>query len=329
MKISVIIATYNDPQLKKCLDSLYASQDADFEVIVIDDGSTTVDVEQVVNNYSAYYCLKLEKNTGPSISRNFGAKQAKGKILFFLDSDAQVYPDTLIKIQRRFEKEPKLQGLSIIWSDEPIKDTFFNKFKAIEMNYNFKHLFNCSWGSNGSAIYKDIFLAEGGFDEKFRKVYGEDFFLGLKLFGKGYNISLDKNILMKHCFYEKYFLGLKKYSMRAFLRARELASVKNKLETSYNSKRFQALYLLSIFTIFFGILGLFLSIPLLCLVAIGLYLIFFNLVLKLYVAFYKKYGLTFFIKAVITHYFYILSISISGILGFLIGKMFKKKSYEF
>ena len=327
MKISVIVATYNDPQLERCLDSLYVSQDADFEVIVIDDGSTTIDIEQIVRNFPAYRCFKFEKNTGPAIGRNFGAKQAKGEILFFLDSDAQVYPDTLIKIQRRFEKEPKLQGLSILWSDEPVKNTFFNKFKAIEMNYNFKHLFNRSWGSNGSAIYKDIFLAEGGFDEKFRKVYGEDFFLGMKLFDKGYNISFDKNILMKHCFYEKCFLGLKKYSIRAFLRAKELGSVKNKVETSYNSKRFQVLYLLSIFIIFFGLLGLF--IPLLFLVAIGLYLIFFNLNFKLYIAFYKKYGLTFFIKAAITHYFYILLISISGILGFTIGKMSKKKSYGF
>ncbi len=323
MKISVIIATYNDPQLKKCLDSLYASQDADFEVIVVDDCSTIMDTEQIVNNYLGYRCFKFKKNTGPSISRNFGAKQARGKILFFLDSDAQVYPDTLIKIQRRFEKEPELQGLSIIWSDEPVKDTFFNKFKAIEMNYNFKYLFNRTWGSNGSAIYKDIFLAEEGFDEKFRKVYGEDFFLGMKLFNKGYNIGFDKNISMKHCFYEKCFLGLKKYSMRAFLRAKELASVKNKIETSYNSKKFQVLYLLSIFIIFFGILGLFMH--LLCLVAVGLYLIFFNLNFKLYTAFYKKNGLIFFIKSVITHYFYILSISISGILGFLIGK----KNYEF
>lgn len=326
MKISVIIATYNDPELKKCLDSLQASQNTDFEVIVIDDGSTTIDVEKIVSNYSNYRCIKLKKNTGPSISRNIGAKAAKSEILFFLDSDAQVYPDTLIKIQKHFEQDSQLQGLSIIWSDESVKDTFFNKFKAMEMNYTFKRLLCRSWGSNGSAIYKDIFLAEGGFDEKFRKVYGEDFFLAMKLFNRGYNLGFDKNILMKHKFYDKFLSGMKKYALRAFMRARELACVKNRVETSYNSKRFRILYLLSIFIILFCILGLF--IPLLYLIAIVLYLIFFNLNSELYAAFYKKYGLVFFTKAVVVHYFYILSISVFGVLGLICGKLSSKKSYE-
>jgi len=326
MKISVIIATWNDPELKKCLDSLALSQQADFEVIIINDGSTTLDVEKIVSDYPEYRYFKFEKNTGPSISRNFGAKQAKGEILFFLDSDAQVYPNTLIKIQKRFEQDSKLQGLSILWSNESAKNTFFNKFKSIEMNYNFKYLFNRSWGSNGSAIYKDIFLTEGGFNEKFRKVYGEDFFFGMKLFNKGYNIKFDKNILMKHKFYDKLSLGLKKYSMRAFLRAKELASIKNNVETSYNSKRFKILYLLSIFIIFFIILGLF--VPLLCLIAIVLYLIFFNLNSELYVAFYKNHGLIFFLKAIIIHYIYILLISVFGILGLICGKISKKESYQ-
>jgi hypothetical protein len=111
------------------------------------------------------------------------------------------------------------------------------------------------------------------------------------------------------------------------MRAKELAFIKNKNTTSYNSNKFKILYLLSIFIIFFGLFGL-LFYPPLWFIFFILYIIFFNINLKLYEAFYKNHGLFFFIKAVIIHYFYILSISISGVLGLICGKLSKNKSYE-
>ncbi|MFC1756658.1 glycosyltransferase family 2 protein [Patescibacteria group bacterium] len=324
MKISVIIATYNDPLLNQCLDSIFNSKNVLPEIIVIDDGSTKVSVEEIVAKYPNTKLFTFEKNKGPAVARNFGVKKATGNIVFFLDSDAQVYPDTFEKIYERFQKDPKLQGLTISWSDESIKNNFFNKFKAVEGNYLFTNLITKSFGSNGSAIYKDLFLKEGGFDENFKTANAEDFYFGLKLFNKGYKIDLDKKILMKNSYLDSFFFeGMKKYCQRAFLRAMVLYQIKNKTETSYNSKMFKILYLLSGVVLLFVVLGLFFR-PLLYL-ALLFYFVFFFLNRSLYNKFYKKHGAIFSFRTTLLHYFYILVVSIAGTTGLIFAHLTKKK----
>lgn len=325
MKISVIIAVYNDPRLDQCLKSMLKSKGVDFEVIVVDDGSASINIKKITDKYPKCKLFVFEKNKGPAAARNFGARRATGEIVFFIDSDAQVYLDTLRKIAERFKKDSSLQGLTIIWSDEAIKNNFLNKFKAVESNYMFKQLVATSFGSNGSAIYKKIFLDEDGFDENFKTAHAEDFYLGLKLFGKGYKIVLDKKILMKNSYLDKFFFqGLKKYCKRAFLRAMVLYQIRTRVETSYNSKKFKILYLLSILTFILLILGFMLK-PFLW-IAFALYAIFFYLNKKLYLKFYKKYGFIFSIRAVIMHYIYILIVSVSGIIGLIYACLFKEKN---
>lgn len=322
MKISVIIAVHNDPAIKQCLKSIYVSKNAKFEVMVVDDGSTSLNLEKIIENYPECKLFKLEKR-GPAFARNFGAKQAIGDIVFFIDSDAQLYPDTLQKITERFKNDSTLQGITIIWSDEPVKMNFFNKFKAIETNHLFTDVYVRSFGSNGSAIYRDLFLKEGGFDENFKSAHAEDFHMGFRFFSKNYKIVLDRNILMKHAYLDNFFFqGLKKYCKRAFLRAIVLRQTKNKMETSYNSNKFK------IMGVFPGLVFIFLILSLiiksLIWLALIFYLFFFYLNKRMYSKFYKKYGLIFAIKSIILHYFYILTVSISAALGLLYAYLFKK-----
>lgn len=325
MKISVIIPTYNDPLIQNCLDSLFRSEGVDFEVIVIDDGSTTVDTKKITDKYPKCRTFIFTENKGPAVARNFGTQKANGDIVFFIDSDAQVYPDTLEKICNRFEKDSSLQGLSIVWSDEPVKNNFFNKYKAIEGNYLLNHLVTKCFGSNGSAIYKDIFLNESGFDENFKTAHAEDFCFGIKLFSKNYNIELDRDILMKNSYLDNFFFqGFKKYCQRAFLRAMVLFQTKNKAETSYNSKIFKKLYLLS--GLIFLLLVLSFMYKFLIWLALIFYIIFFCLIRDLYFKFYKKYGFIFFVRSVILHYFYIFVVSISGTAGLIYCLFTKKKN---
>jgi len=324
MKISIIIAVYNDPAIKQCLESIYQSKNADFETIVVDDASTSINIEKIVKDCPECKLFKLGKN-GPAFARNFGAKQATGEIVFFIDSDAQLYPDTLQKISERFKNDPNLQGITIIWSDELIRANFFNRFKAIETNYLFTDVYVRSFGSNGSAIYKNLFLKEGGFDESFKSAHAEDFHMGFRFFKKGYNIVLDKNISMKHAYLDNFFFkGLKKYCKRAFLRAMVLRRTKGKMETSYNSNKFMVLYLLSgliLLSVIFGII-----IRPLFWMALGLYIIFFYLNKKMYSRFLKKYGIIFAIRSVGMHYFYILIVSMAGAMGLVYACLIKNKN---
>jgi len=97
--ITVIIPTYNEQsEVKKCLASLMKQSFKDFEIIVVDDGSTddTVTVvNSLVTNYRLPTIMLHQKHLGPGAARNLGAKEAKGEILVFVDADMTFGKDFL------------------------------------------------------------------------------------------------------------------------------------------------------------------------------------------------------------------------------------------
>ncbi|WP_341844030.1 glycosyltransferase family A protein [Latilactobacillus sakei] len=94
MKLSVIIPVYNgEKYIKDCLDSLVTQNKSDvknFEIIIIDDGSTD-NTQSVLNSYLQSDERNIKKiyqtNQGVSIARNNGINQATGDYLFFVDID--------------------------------------------------------------------------------------------------------------------------------------------------------------------------------------------------------------------------------------------------
>lgn len=83
--VSVVIPVYNEEKyLGKCLNSLQRQTFSNFEIIVVDDGST--DETKII---SSRYNVKLWTifHNGPGNARNFGANKATGKILVFFDAD--------------------------------------------------------------------------------------------------------------------------------------------------------------------------------------------------------------------------------------------------
>lgn len=107
MNISVIVPIYNNAEyIERCVKSVLAQTYTDFELLLIDDGSTD-------NSY--YVCKEYEhitnirifhqENQGPSSARNFGIKESRGKYVFFLDSDDFISNDcleTLINLLNKY-----------------------------------------------------------------------------------------------------------------------------------------------------------------------------------------------------------------------------------
>ena len=90
MKISVIVPVYNSGQyLKKCLDSLVNQTFKDYEIIVINDGSTDIS-QYIIDEYEIKYpFIKAfnKENGGMSSARNLGLDKASGDYIAFVDSD--------------------------------------------------------------------------------------------------------------------------------------------------------------------------------------------------------------------------------------------------
>ena len=100
-KLSIIIPAYNvEAFLQQCLDSIFSQNDADVEVLCIDDGSTD-GTPQLLQDFAAeHHNLRVltQPNQGMSTARNWGLKEAKGEYVLFVDSDDWLFEGSLAKL---------------------------------------------------------------------------------------------------------------------------------------------------------------------------------------------------------------------------------------
>lgn len=127
MKISVIVPIYNTEEyLERCLDSLINQTIDDYEIILIDDGSTD-NSRAIAERYEKEYdnvILLSQKNKGQSAARNYGLKHARGEYIYFCDSDD--FTDINL-LQKGYENSKKYST-----------DIFFFNFKEIKSSESCK-----------------------------------------------------------------------------------------------------------------------------------------------------------------------------------------------
>ena len=94
--LSVIIPLYNkEDSIGSTIDSVLTQDFADYEIVVVDDGSTDSSVDVVRSIKSEKISVYQKENGGPSSARNFGVQKAKGDWVLFLDADDRLTPDAL------------------------------------------------------------------------------------------------------------------------------------------------------------------------------------------------------------------------------------------
>jgi len=199
--LSVVIPVYNRAvYLDNCLNSLFASDYKEFEVIVVDDGSDDHSID-VADKYEVRI-FRHEENKGAGAARNTGSKEAKGEILVFIDSDTTIYPDTLGKIKTDFDDNPEIGVVQGIYSD--FGDyTEITRFANLHNHFYGKKNPNMYLGTLATycvAIKKKVFEEVGMFevDEDGRSIIGEDQLLGYRITYNGYKILLDRELEVDH-----------------------------------------------------------------------------------------------------------------------------------
>src|SRR5438552_2792012 len=101
--VSVVIPVYNAAAtLAECLTRLFQSTFVDFEVVLVDDGST--DQSPAIAANFPVRIVPTPGRVGPAAARNVGARAACGALLFFVDSDVMVAPDTLARLAERYAR---------------------------------------------------------------------------------------------------------------------------------------------------------------------------------------------------------------------------------
>lgn len=96
-KISIVIPLYNKgPYIKTSIDSVLNQTYDDYELVIVDDGSTDNSVEVIKNSYTSEKIRIIQKeNGGPSSARNRGVQEARGEWIVFLDADDLLLPKAL------------------------------------------------------------------------------------------------------------------------------------------------------------------------------------------------------------------------------------------
>lgn len=115
-KVSVIIPTYNRAKfISETLESVFSQTFTDYEVIVVDDGSTDNTIQILANYGDRLRVISLEENTGPSVSRNIALRAAQGEFIALLDSDDLWYPNMLATTVDYLEHNPNTDLVCGAW----------------------------------------------------------------------------------------------------------------------------------------------------------------------------------------------------------------------
>jgi GT2 family glycosyltransferase len=203
--VSVIIPAYNaGGSLTLCLEALGRSTSAPLEVVLVDDGSTD-DTRERAQAFgvppSKIKVLTTGGRRGPGFARNLGSKEATGEILFFLDSDVCVTPDTIARIQRAFDSDPSLDAVIGSYDRMPACWNFLSQYRNLMHAYVHQtgEAHASTFWSGCGAIVRDVFLAHGGFDtDLYKRPAIEDIELGYRLVQSGHNIRLDRELQVTH-----------------------------------------------------------------------------------------------------------------------------------
>ena len=197
--ISVVIPAFNaEKELALALHSLAQSTTPAFECIVVDDGST--DGSEATARACGAVVIPMPQRSGPAAARNRGASAATGDVLFFLDADVCVHPDTLERIASSFRTDPSLAALIGSYDDDPQAKDFLSQYRNLMHHYvhqSGRETASTFWSGCG-AIRRAVFQEISGFDESYGRPAIEDIELGYRLNQAGTKVLLDHDLTVKH-----------------------------------------------------------------------------------------------------------------------------------
>ncbi len=238
---SIVIPLFNKEKfVKNTLQSVLSQTFNDYEIIIVDDGSTDASVAIIKEIISDKIQLIQQKNQGVAKAKNVGIKHAKSKFIALIDADDTWYSNHLEELKKQIGIYPNAglycNNYEILYTPEIKKPALFNfNYKTdcllIEDFFKASIINSVAWTS-AVAFSKEIFERVGGFNTNYNTCEDLDMWLRLAL---RYDVSFNPTITMT---YKSYIAdSLTKHTnnntREIFLNAFENEALKNKSLKTY------------------------------------------------------------------------------------------------
>lgn len=262
--VSIIIANFNgENYLPTCLNSILKSSYKNYELILVDDGSTDKSIEIIegfLKKDKRVKLLRNAQNLGAAASRNKAIRIVQGKYIVFLDNDTEVTHNWLYKIIEPFGKDSQIGGVQSLLLDFTNRDLIqigggllipftgwlaplyqWAKYRQMKDKIASKKIIAVS---ASLAVRKEIVDLISGFDEK-EAVYTEDLDFCWRIWIAGYKIILFPNSVVYHlsksvekragmnATYQKIYFNLAKNSFRSILKNYSFLNILKFLPASF------------------------------------------------------------------------------------------------
>ena len=204
MFYSIVIPVFNRPdEVDELLGSLCHQTYKQFEVLVIEDGSTTP-CNHLIEKYNSRLDLKYytKPNSGPGTTRNYGVERSKGDYVIILDADCIIPKYYLEEVEKSLQEEPT----DAFGGSDKAHDSFTTTQKAI--NYSMTSFFTTGGIRGGKrkmdkfyprsfnmGVKREVYLKLGGFS-KMR--FGEDIDFSIRIFEGGYSSKFIEGAWVYH-----------------------------------------------------------------------------------------------------------------------------------
>lgn len=187
--VSVIVPSRNSSNtIAACLESIRAQTYPDIEIIVVDNNSVD-DTQRIAKHYGTVFVRGPER----SVQRNYGAKNAGGKYLFFVDSDMEL---TRSVVEECVEKAEEEKASAVVIPDHiSVGIGFWANCRALEKACYIRNKIDHRIEA-ARFFLKDIFWAMGGYDESVTGI--EDWDLSHRVKEAGYKVSKIKSFIRHH-----------------------------------------------------------------------------------------------------------------------------------